>query len=174
VRNYLTGGKYYAKLMNMWKDIPDKNYQATENGEIRHKKFKRILKHFKGPHGYPSIQISNRVQPVHRLVLLAFRGFPPKGFESHHKNNNISDCRLENLKWISHKKNIEYKKEHGTENMGERNGLAKLTIENIKEIRRLYRPRSKKWNQKILAEKYGVSYQTIGFVIQGRTWKWVT
>jgi hypothetical protein len=54
---------------------------------------------------------------------------------------------------------------------GERHGNAKLTDEAVREIRRSYVPR--KVTLKSLAEKFGVSVNTIHWVVKGSFWKHV-
>lgn len=45
----------------------------------------------------------------------------------------------------------------------------KLTWEDVTRIRELYRLRE--WNQRALAEKFGVSPASVSYIIQGVTWK---
>ncbi len=51
-------------------------------------------------------------------------------------------------------------------NQGERNGNTKLSVDDVVEIRRLSRTRHDRW----IAEKFGVSHQTIYNIRTGRTW----
>lgn len=51
---------------------------------------------------------------VHRMVLEAFVGPCPDGYETLHGNGVRADCRLGNLKWGTHLENIHDKWTHGT------------------------------------------------------------
>jgi len=72
---------------------------------------------------------------VHRLVLLAFKGPPPRsGMEGAHNNGVPGDNRLENLRWDTPKGNAADRVIHGTEMFGMKNPRAKLTDKQILEI----------------------------------------
>jgi hypothetical protein len=66
---------------------------------------------------------------VHRLVLEAFRGKAPAGFESLHRNGKPTDCRLENLRWGSRADNVRDVKHHAGRSDG------KLRPDDIRDIR---------------------------------------
>src|SRR5690606_17793610 len=51
---------------------------------------------------------------VHRLVLKAFDGPPPRGHEALHANGVRDDNRLENLSWGTHSENQLDQVDHGT------------------------------------------------------------
>lgn len=51
---------------------------------------------------------------VHRLVLEAFAGPCPEGFEACHNNGDRTDNRLSNLRWDSKESNRADMKNHGT------------------------------------------------------------
>ena len=60
---------------------------------------------------------------------------------------------------------------------GENNGRTLLTNEQVREIRRLYRPyinNHKPSNQRELAKQFGVAVHVIRMIAQGKTWRSVT
>jgi hypothetical protein len=59
--------------------------------------------------GEPSV----RAVLLHRLILLAFVGEPPPGYECCHNNDDPSDNRLENLRWDTRTQNIQDAIRHG-------------------------------------------------------------
>jgi len=50
---------------------------------------------------------------VHRLVLLAFVGAPPKGMEACHYDGDPQNNNLSNLRWDTAKENWVDRKRHG-------------------------------------------------------------
>jgi hypothetical protein len=106
---------------------------------------------------------------VHRLVLTAFVGPCPDGMEAcHFPDPSSANCRLENLRWDTKQGNMADKVRHGTDPKGERNPRAKLTREQVAEIRsRAGHGESRR----SLARRYGVGRTTIDFIVNGGTWK---
>lgn len=49
----------------------------------------------------------------------------------------------------------------------------KLTVEDVHDIRRTYRYRSRDANMRVLAERFGVSVATIFKIIRGKMWRFV-
>jgi len=125
--------------------------------------------------GYRSVCLHrNRKQEgarVHSLVLVAFRGNRPKGFDASHINGNRSDNRIENLIWESKKDNIARKVEHGTSNRGDKCGQAKLTNSQARKIRRLRFEEN--IQLKDLSLVFRVSISSISNVINYKTFKYV-
>lgn len=60
------------------------------------------------------------------------------------------------------------KKGRGNRARGERAGQAKLTYENVAEIRRL---RQEGWSQQKIADLFGVTQVNIGHILLGKSWK---
>lgn len=110
---------------------------------------------------------------VHRLVLEAFVGPCPDGMECcHDPDYNPSNNRLENLRWDTRKANMEDAKRHGRREgcnlPGEQNGHAKLTEQQVIEIRRLA---SLGVKPKVIGEQFVVKRGVVYGIIGRRTWK---
>ena len=54
---------------------------------------------------------------------------------------------------------------------GEKHGRAKLTDEQVQEIRKLYKPYNKEYGTVALAEKYGVTNRVIGLIVNNKAYK---
>jgi len=106
---------------------------------------------------------------VHSLVLETFIGPCPKKLECRHLDGNPANNKIENLKWDTHKENMEDRVSHGTSNRGERCGTSKLTKNKIIEIRRLYF--TKKYTQRKLAKIFDVTQQHISDIVNKKIWK---
>ena len=86
-----------------------------------------------------------------------------------HMCNNPSCVNPDHLASGSVKDNSDDKVKANRQPMGITNGRAKLTEQQVLEIRAKYIP----WAYSIpmLAKEYGVSNQVIGYIIKGKTWK---
>ena len=96
----------------MWKEVKDfDNYEVNENGEIRHKKKKTILKHIID-RGYHKVLL--RKGPiklktgVHRIVASAFIPNPYDYKEVNHIDENKSNNHVTNLEWCDRHQNINH------------------------------------------------------------------
>lgn len=107
---------------------------------------------------------------VHRLVLLAFVGPCPPGFEACHRDGNPKNNCLPNLRWGTPASNYRDRVRHNTDNGGERNGSAKLTTDRVREIRRLYAAGVKRVE---LVKRYNMGRTTIDSIVTGKSWKQV-
>jgi hypothetical protein len=114
-------------------------------------------------------QVSHRY--VHRLVLETFVGPCPDGMEACHNNGDRTDNRLVNLRWDTSKANNHDKLSHGTNNSGEKHGLAKLTDADAKAIHRDYE--AGEVSHKALAAKYGISRRVVSRILRGESWSHV-
>ena len=111
---------------------------------------------------------------VHRLVALAFIPNPDNLPQVNHKDEVRDNNNADNLEWCT----VTYNNNYGNRRLkasnsisGERNGRAILTEEKVLEIRRTYIPGDKEFCKRRLAEKYGVTYETITRIVCGTLWK---
>ena len=85
-----------------------------------------------------------------------------------HKNGDKSDNRVTNLEWVTRNENQIHAVALGLSGRGASHGRAKLTDEQVREIRREYGGR---WGeQTALAKKYGVSQALVAKVVRGEVW----
>ena len=86
--------------------------------------------------GHLWVRLRGNRRYVHRLVLEAFVGPRPDKMEAcHFPDRNPANNHVTNLRWATHQDNIHDQREHGTDNAGERNGQAKMTVEKVKQLR---------------------------------------
>lgn len=102
-----------------------------------------------------------------RLVLAAFVGPCPDGMEACHDNGDCADDRLVNLRWDTHSANLLDRRRHGTNVQGEMINTAKLTADQVREIRRVGHPIRRH------AEKYGVSETLVSLILRRKVWQHV-
>lgn len=105
---------------------------------------------------------------MHRLVLEAVVGPCPPQMEARHLNGDRHDNRAINLVWGTHKQNENDKLAHGTPPRGSRNGQAKLTWDQARQIRALGQAGMV---QRRIAEQFNVSLMTVNRIVRGESWQ---
>lgn len=159
-------------MKERWRKIPGfDGYYASSAGRIRshRKSVARVLKP-SYVHGYPSYSLmpGKRFMQAHRLVLMAFRGLPRKGFEAAHLNGKRQDARLSNLRWVTASENWQHRFIHGTDSSGERNVTSKLTWSAVEKIRAL---RKKGALLRELAQRFGVTEAQVSNIVNLKQWR---
>jgi hypothetical protein len=109
---------------------------------------------------------------VHQLVAQSFIGPRPDGKpEVRHLDGDPSNNHAWNLAWGTRAENAQDAVRHGTTAAGSRNGQAKLTEAQVREIRSRYAAGNV--TQYELAVEYGVTQPRISNVLNGRNWRHV-
>lgn len=112
---------------------------------------------------------------VHRLVAEAFIPNPDGKSQVNHIDGNKQNNVVSNLEWVTPSENILHSFETGLNtHIGEKNIQAKLTREQVAEIKKLYVKGGKEYGARPLARKYGVSAPAIKAIVKGLTWRGVT
>jgi hypothetical protein len=130
------------------------------------------------PEGYPCVKLcrgsgwrTRKNVTLHKMILLAFAGPCPPGMEAcHYPDPDRTNCALGNLHWGTRKANVDQRREHGNGNIGEQNPMAKLSNDDVADIRSLL---AKGESDNVIAGKYGVSRTAIWEIRSGRTWSLV-
>lgn len=104
---------------------------------------------------------------IHTLVLTHFLGPCPDGMEGCHNDGNPLNNHISNLRWDTHVNNMADRELHGRTPKGERNGAAKLTETQVREILEL---KDQGVMQKDAAPMFGVSKQCIQLIYDRKTW----
>lgn len=108
---------------------------------------------------------------VHRLVLLAFVGECPPGMECRHLDGNRANNVRSNLCWGTRQANAEDRRRHGTLAAGVTNGRAKISDDDVRDIRRRHRAGETK---AALARRFNLNWSTINRAVRGINWRHVT
>lgn len=120
---------------------------------------------------YPTVTLRHCGDPkthyVHDLVLRAFIGPPPSGFEACHGDGDKWNCRLTNLRWDTPSGNHRDRVRHGVSNRGERSGTAKLSRAQVEEIKQRCAQGER---QSAVAREFGVSQSLISQIVNERKW----
>lgn len=104
-------------MKEIWKQIPNyPNYEVSNIGNVRNRKYSRTLKPYLHNTGYLSVSLckNNKANTfyIHRLVAQAFIRESKDREVVNHKNFIKSDNRLENLEYATQKENIMYNYTH--------------------------------------------------------------
>lgn len=157
-------GLYEVSNMGRVRSLPGKRW----NGKTWIKKNAIIRKIQIASTGYPVVDLKHmgkrKTFTVHTLVLTAFVGPRPKGFECRHLNGIRADSRLANLAWGTPSENDEDRKKHGTFIQGESHGAAKLTNLIVLAIR------ESSDTQAQLAQKFGISKSLVSMIKSRKRW----
>ena len=119
------------------------------------------------PRGYGLLTVRKNYY-AHRLAYEFARGPIPVGLEVCHECDNPPCCNPKHLFLGTHKQNGEDMARKGRSTIGTRNPMAKLTNEQVAEIRAL---RLRGLTQQAIADTYGVRHETISKIVLGKRWR---
>jgi len=106
---------------------------------------------------------------LHRLICEAHYGPCPVGMECRHIDGDKKNNAAANLAWGTRDENENDKKIHGTLPIGEKNGMAKLTEEDVKKMRRHRSLTGESYAR--ISKDFGVSTMTAYRAITGKQWR---
>ncbi len=152
-----------------WRRVRDTRYFVSENGDVKGPSG-RILKQKSKKEGYLFVTICLgagvlKYEHTSRLVCAAFHGPAPSDTcHADHMNRNRKDNRAANLRWLEAAQNRALR----VYQSGETNWNAKLTADQIREIRKSQSRRTD------LAARYGISIRYINDIKRRVVWKHLT
>ena len=164
--------------MERWKEVPgyDGRYWVSDEGRV--KSFatgkERMLKPRPADDGYLKVTFTmhykQRTFLLHRVVLLAFAGPCPEGFQGNHKDGDPLHNTLDNLEWVTPLGNSQHAWRNGFMHppRGEAHGMAKLSEAEAIEIKQLLKNGIP---HRQLAKRFHVHKSCITHISIGTTWK---
>lgn len=125
------------------------------------------------PEGYGQIWLSGRKALVHRVVCEIAHGPPPSDeHEAAHRCGTPGCVNRHHLRWATSAENKNDMLAHGTRIRGSRHYAAKLSEDQVREIRARYKPGAVRMVD--LADEYGVSHATISLIVNRKlAWAWL-
>ncbi len=175
---------YNTPMQEIFKPVPyipfNERYSISNMGRLRVDQISKysnnktqFLRPGFGAKGYPVVTLyyngKGKQFQLHRMVLTAFRGSSPTD-KNHgmHLDDNKTNNRLDNLSWGSQNENMALMVLHGRSNRNENVNTAKLTKDQVKEIRLKYKEGA---TQVTLASLYCVRQTTISKIVRRQYWK---
>jgi hypothetical protein len=154
----------------MWKTCKEcPNYEVSSYGEVRRKDTGKILQQKLDRNNNLIVHFSmgsrnnTKYYSVHRLVAEAFIPNPDNLPWVRHIDNNLINNEASNLEWIEDKwKNTQL---HGASAHN-----SKLTKEQVRYCRDMYKPRDKQYGLSALAELFDVSKSTMSYILNNKTY----
>lgn len=152
-------------------------YLISPNGEVYSVRSGRQLKPFTSrDDGYVQIELNLNGAAtkhlIHRMVAEAYIPNPDNLPCVNHKDGNKQNNCVENLEWVSYGDNMKHASEHGLlKTKGENNPASKLTEEDVRFIKKVYRKGDREFGTAALGRKFGVDHKAIYSIINGKTWR---
>lgn len=170
-----------------WKDIEGYEgfYQISNLGRVKSlggwcgtaKRKEKIRSTSLTHDGYVKVRLvhqgKDKTVRVHRLVAEAFIPNPESKDTVNHIDGNKKNNAVSNLEWVDRTEQMLHAYNLGLKSsrVGSQNSNAKLTDEQVREIRKSYVPYSKEFGTVTLAKKYGVTNRVIGLIVKNETYK---
>jgi len=118
--------------------------------------------------GYGQFRVNGQIHTAHRVSWILSGRTIPEGHVIRHKCRNKHCVNPDHLETGTQAENEADKIRDGTSNRGIKHPKAKLTEEQVRQIRA-----SADETQKCLAEEFGVSQTAISLIIQRKNWSWL-
>lgn len=158
----------YPKVINYGR-IKKSAYLINEDGDIYSTLSNKQIAFKFDKDGYKSaaFQSDDGKRVTYRtasLVLTAFVGPPPSSMKDptvNHKDSDILNNNYLNLEWMERGMNSSIR---NVRPKGELNGSAKLTADQVEQIRKDTRSRRE------IAKDYGIHYSHVSSIRSGRVW----
>lgn len=125
--------------------------------------------------GYKEVILNGKMHRVHRIVAGAFLANKDNKPCINHKDGNKLNNHANNLEWVTYSENTKHAYKEGLEKAryGEDAARHKLTTEEVKRIRQLYKRRDSEYGATALGKRFNVDRTTITDIVNFRTWRFV-
>ena len=146
-------------------------YSRVVRGKLvvsKHTK-KRLGGKILSPKRYPRINLNGDYFLIHQVVARTFIPNPNNYQQVNHIDGNKLNNRVDNLEWVSNQQNRDHAVKNRLIAYGEKIGMSKLTLEQVKEIQTL--ANSGEYTQKQIANKFNICQQTVSKIKLNKTWQ---
>jgi len=145
-------------------------FQISRTGVIFSKRTNKVLKTRIGKTGYRiiSTKIGGRkgickTLKVHRLVAITYIPNPDKKEHVNHIDGDKLNNNASNLEWNTPRENVQHAERTGLSKhpKGTKSKLSALSDIDLDSIKKVYKPRCRKFGARALSKIYNVSHATI-------------
>lgn len=173
--------------MTEWRTVEEfPEYEVSRDGQVRswrlpidgrkpHRPVPCLMVPFVSDMGYRAVMLlrpgttKKYRRTIHRLVALAFLPNPEGLSDVAHQDGKPGNDWVENLRWASHASNQMDMRQHGTMQDGEKCLTAKLSAEQVEQIKAA-KEIFGRGIQRVLAARSGMSTAQISRIVNGRSW----
>ena len=165
----------------IWRDIAGYEgiYQVSTHGRVKNIRWSanRILKINHGKRGYDCVHLCKegirKLFTIHVLVARTFIPNPENKPEVNHKDANKLNNNVENLEWVTRSENLRHAVQMGLRKVPKvkRSFNAKLSDDDVRYIRKNYKPYDKIFGGVPLSKKFNISRNCLQDVIKGKSYK---
>lgn len=121
--------------------------------------------------GYGLVYLEGRTSRAHILACEMMFGPRPTGMVAAHSCGRPQCFNPYHLRWATHSENQMDRVAHGTSNRGSRHASAKLTEDQVREIRRMMAGMRR--SNADIARQFGVHPSLLSKMKTGRAWGWL-
>ena len=151
----------------------ESTYHVSNRGRVKSfQNGERMLSPWPVAKGYLMVELRDNGKrsgrTVHRLVAEAFLERPSESHEVNHLDGDKTNNHLSNLEWVTTQENRDHAVATGLHTCGEETCTAKLTADEVREIRHRY---SEGTYQRVLAEEFGVSRSHVSDIVNHKKWR---
>ena len=150
-------------------------YYVSKDGHVFSNKMgeiKRLNAYTSGYGGYRRVALRKNSKSYNKkiaiLVMEAFSSLRPKGLVLSHNDGNKNNDHLDNLEWVTSKRNSEIMVEQGRSLKGEKQTSSKLKEKDVLKIIRLL---NEGMTLQKIGKMFGVTHENIFLIKKGKTWK---
>lgn len=159
----------------VWVEGYEGHYKVSNTGKVLSIKSNKILslnRITKDGYNYVALSKNNKAKEfkIHRLVAIHFIPNTKNKPTVNHIDGNKQNNSVENLEWATREENMQHAYDLGLKEMhkGSKHSRAKLTNEQVVEIKATYQRYKRGFGSVALAKKYGVESSTILRIVQGK------
>jgi len=167
---------FLEKSMEKFRKIKGyENYLISDRGRVFNFKFKKFLKPGKDGRGYLLVVLCKngvrKTLKVHRLVANTFIPNPENKPTVNHIDSDRTNNFVSNIEWATYSENNKHAYDNGLQKplKGEKHGRAKLSEDQVLEIRRIFA--TGEYTKTALGKMFGVSGRLIGYIVNRKRWE---